>query len=86
MVLWIIKLTIAIITATRRAIPKPVISKAGPMMASVSSSVIALITNKNNPNVMIVAGKVKRIRIGRTKTFKIDNNILAWNAAQNPVS
>lgn len=33
----------------------------------------ALITNKNNPNVIMVIGKVKIIKIGFTIRFKIDN-------------
>jgi len=72
---------IDIIIAIRKAIPKLWISKLSPISLSVISNVMALITNKNIPNVNMVIGKVKIINIGRTNTFKIDSIKLAVSAA-----
>lgn len=47
-----------------------------PLINSLAINIImALITNKNNPNVIMVIGKVKTIKIGFTNKFKIDNTI-----------
>jgi hypothetical protein len=67
------------------AILKLDISKISPIILSVSMSVIALMTNKKNPNVKIVNGNVKITSNGRTKTFKMDNKKLAATAAPKPV-
>ncbi len=39
---------------------------------SANKIIQALITNKNNPKVTMVAGKVKKIKIGRTNIFNSD--------------
>ncbi len=75
---------IVIIMAAKIAIPNPSITKADPINAAVNLNVIALMTNRNRPNVIIVTGSVKNTNIGRTIKFKIDRMILAKKAAPNP--
>lgn len=42
---------------------------------SANKMIIALITNKNNPKVTIVAGSVKKTKSGRTNIFNSDITI-----------
>ena len=50
---------------------------------SQSRIIAALITNKNNPNVKIVTGKVKRTKIGFTKKFNNPRTIATIKAVVN---
>ena len=70
--------------AINNASPKLEISNKSPIILSVIINVSALITNKNNPNEMIVIGKVKIIKIGRTRIFNMDRTKLAPSAAPKP--
>ena len=79
-----IRLTIDIITDTRIAVPNPAISKESPINPSVIISVTALMTNRNNPSVKTVTGRVKIIMIGFTRMFRIESMKLAPTAAPNP--
>lgn len=45
---------------------------------------IALITNANNPNVIIVSGSPKRLKIGLTIKFKTPKTIAKIMAVENP--
>ncbi len=47
---------------------------------------MVLITNKNNPNVIIVMGNVRNIIIGLIKTFKSPKTIATINAAFKSVT
>ena len=42
--------------------------------------IIALITNKNNPNVTIVIGKVNKIKTGFTIKLRIESKIATYIA------
>lgn len=66
------------------AVPNPSITKEGPIKAWAIISVIALITNKNNPSVISVIGNVKKIKIGFTMALMIDSIKLAKSAVPNP--
>lgn len=78
------KLTSAKMTDASRAIPNPSISNELPIIPSVISSVMALITNRNKPRVKIVTGRVKIMSMGFTKTFNIDKIKLAIIAEPKP--
>lgn len=67
--------------AIRSAVPKLAISKEDPIILSVSTNVIALMTNRKRPKENIVTGSVKIMRMGLTKIFKIDSITLAATAA-----
>jgi hypothetical protein len=69
----------------RRAVPKPSILKASPIIAWAIINVTALMTNKNVPRVKTVIGNVNNIRNGFTKTFNTDKIILATIAAPTPL-
>lgn len=71
-----------IMIAANTAIPNPDISKASPIKLAVSIKVMALMTNKKKPNVIIVTGKVKITRIGFTKKLIIESKTLAKIAAE----
>jgi len=47
-----------------------------------SNTTMVLITNKNNPSVRIVTGKVRMIKIGFRKIFKIARTTANTNAVQ----
>ncbi len=64
----------------KKATPNPLITKPSPIKDWASINVIALIIKINNPNVTIVIGMVKMIRIGLTIMFNIDKITLAINA------
>lgn len=70
--------------ATKRAVPKPAISKSSPIILSVISNVTALITNRKVPSVTTVTGNVKIIKIGRTRIFNMERIALAPMAAPKP--
>ena len=63
--------------AISRADPKPSMINPSPITVFVSKSISALTTNKNRPSVTIVAGNVKKTKIGRTIIFANANTILA---------
>jgi hypothetical protein len=69
------------ITEAKSAVPNPSILKESPITLCVIISVMALITNKNRPSVRNVTGRVSKIKIGLTNTFKIDRIKLAIIAA-----
>ena len=75
------EMTIAAIIAN----PNPLMLNASPIKAAVSISVIALMTNKNNPSVINVTGRVKSTKIGRTIVFSTAKMTLAIMAAPNPL-
>lgn len=83
-VFWMIKLTIDMMKARINASPNPDILKESPIMADVIMSVKALMTNKNKPNVRIVAGNVKIIKMGLTSILRIERTKLATIAATTP--
>jgi ABC-type branched-subunit amino acid transport system substrate-binding protein len=60
--------------------PKPSIN------LSANIIINALITNKNKPKVKMVIGKVKIIRIGFTKTFKMAKTIATINGVVKELS
>ncbi|KGP73602.1 hypothetical protein N782_04090 [Pontibacillus yanchengensis Y32] len=66
-----------IIIVARMAIPKPSMTKLLPNKACVIIRVIALITNKNNPSVINVMGRVSTTKMGLTMTFNTDKIKLA---------
>ena len=71
----------AINKAIKSVEPNPSITKLSPIIRFVNKSISALITNKKKPSVRMVAGNVKIIRIGRTKTLTIAKTKLAKIAA-----
>jgi hypothetical protein len=76
--------TNAIITATRKAIPKLVMSKRLPINLSVITNVKAFMKRRKKPSVTSVIGRVRIIKMGRTSKFNIDRIKLASKAALNP--
>jgi hypothetical protein len=48
-----------------------------------SSTMIAFMTNKNNPSVMIVMGRVKIMSKGLMKVFKMASTTAKTKAVQN---
>ncbi len=69
------------IIAAITAIGKLEIINASPIKEAVINKVIALITNKKNPNVNTVTGKVKMIRTGFKIVLIIASSTLAKMAA-----
>jgi hypothetical protein len=64
-------------TAINSAVPKLPMINPSPIILLVSKSISAFTTNKNNPSVRIVAGRVNNIKIGRTSILIIASTILA---------
>lgn len=79
MIVFTIDITTAINNAAQK-LEKPKFPS--PTNADVIFNIIALITKLNNPNVMIVRGKEKKLRIGLINVFKIDNTKDATMAIQ----
>ena len=71
-------------TAIQMAVPNPSMLKLSPIKLDVIMSVMALMTNKNNPRERTVTGSVKMIKNGFTKILSKDKMILATMAAPNP--
>lgn len=83
-VFWMTRFAIDMMIAVSSAMPKLEISKELPIKLSVSISVMALMTNKNSPRLSTVTGSVSRIKIGLTRTFKMERMKLAPKAAPKP--
>lgn len=70
--------------ATSNATPKLSMTKPLPTILCVRINMRALMTNKNNPSVKIVAGRVNKISKGRTRILTSANIKLAIIAVPMP--
>lgn len=76
----------AMMMAASKAIPKPSMIKEEPINHAVSISVNALITNKNNPKVIMVIGSVSMVNSGLTVQLRMLKISAAIIAAPKPLS
>ena len=64
---------------------KPEVSKCVPINPSANNIIIAVITNENKPNVIIVSGKENNLRIGLTTEFKTPKTMAKIIAYKKPL-